>query len=232
MATQEKPLTTLKILVLGDQFVGKSSLVLRLVDKKFFDTTESTVGFEYKKTSVSVDNHQVALNIWDTAGQERFKTIAPNLYRGVDGAILVYDVNSQPSFDNIDYWLSQLELHARRDDVVKVLVGNKVDLVQNDRPVVRRERARRWTVERKVPLFFEASAKDDHLVTEAFEGLIKLTTKFQDEKEVKELGFYRLNSVEPELPSIKLTVDKPRKFFDVCGFKIQRISKVKPTFYD
>ena len=66
------------------------------------------------------------LAIWDTAGQERFRTLTPSYYRGGQGVILVYDVTSRDTFVKIENWLNELETYSTNQDIVKMLVGNKV----------------------------------------------------------------------------------------------------------
>ena len=66
------------------------------------------------------------LAIWDTAGQERFRTLTPSYYRGGQGVIVVYDVTSRDSFTKIENWLNELETYTTNQDIVKMLVGNKV----------------------------------------------------------------------------------------------------------
>jgi Ras-related protein Rab-1A len=65
---------------------------------------------------------------WDTAGQERFRTITSSYYRGAHGIIIVYDITDQVSFNNVKQWLQEIDRYAC-ESVNKLLVGNKVDLI-------------------------------------------------------------------------------------------------------
>jgi Ras-related protein Rab-18 len=161
-------LTTLKVLIIGQSGVGKSSLLLRFTDDVFDPDQPATIGVDFKVKTLEVDGNLVKLAIWDTAGQERFRTLTPSYYRGAQGAILVYDVNSRPSFDRLEAWIHELNTYSTKSNIIKMLVGNKID---KDRVVTREEGlqfARRHTM-----LFIEASAKSKEGVQCAFEELVQ-----------------------------------------------------------
>lgn len=82
---------------------------------------------DYKVKSVVMDGEPVKLQIWDTAGQERFRNIAPVYFRGADGLMLVFDVTSEQSFENIRNWMTDINKHVEKESVFKILVGNKAD---------------------------------------------------------------------------------------------------------
>ncbi|XP_064492337.1 ras-related protein Rab-18 isoform X2 [Pseudopipra pipra] len=123
----EDVLTTLKILIIGESGVGKSSLLLRFTDDTFDPELAATIGVDFKVKTISVDGNKAKLAIWDTAGQERFRTLTPSYYRGAQGVILVYDVTRRDTFVKLDNWLNELETYCTRNDIVKMLVGNKID---------------------------------------------------------------------------------------------------------
>lgn len=119
--------------------------------------------------TISVDGNKAKLAIWDTAGQERFRTLTPSYYRGAQGVILVYDVTRRDTFVKLDNWLNELETYCTRNDIVKMLVGNKID--KENREVDRNEGlkfARKHSM-----LFIEASAKTCDGVQCAFEELVE-----------------------------------------------------------
>uniref|UniRef100_A0AAY5KPE9 Ras-related protein Rab-18 n=1 Tax=Esox lucius TaxID=8010 RepID=A0AAY5KPE9_ESOLU len=150
---EEDVLTTLKILIIGESGVGKSSLLLRFTDDTFDPELAATIGVDFKVKTISVDGNKAKLAIWvsyylhlvenellysqygicngcvlqDTAGQERFRTLTPSYYRGAQGVILVYDVTRRDTFTKLDNWLNELETYCTRNDLVKMLVGNKID---------------------------------------------------------------------------------------------------------
>ncbi|KAF4076368.1 hypothetical protein AMELA_G00213540 [Ameiurus melas] len=162
-------LTTLKILIIGESGVGKSSLLLRFTDDTFDPELSATIGVDFKVKTITVDGNRAKLAIWDTAGQERFRTLTPSYYRGAQGVILVYDVTKRDSFTKLENWLSELETYCTRNDLVKMLIGNKID--KDNREMDRNEGlkfARKHSM-----LFIEASAKTRDGVQCAFEELVE-----------------------------------------------------------
>ena len=136
---EEDPiLTNLKILIIGESGVGKSSLLLRFTDDQFDPDQEATIGVDFKVKVIDNNGNKVKLAIWDTAGQERFRTLTPSYYRGAQGAILVYDISSRESFQKVEDWLNELETYSTNHDLIKMLVGNKCD-IQGERMVSREE---------------------------------------------------------------------------------------------
>lgn len=166
---EDDVLTTLKILILGESGVGKSSLLLRFTDDTFDTEQSATIGVDFKVKSVTVDGNYVKLAIWDTAGQERFRTLTPNFYRGAQGIILVYDVSNRVSFNRLDTWLSELDTFCNVSNVVKMLVGNKIDKGARE---VNRDEGEKYA-RRHSMLFIEASAKTRDGVQLAFEELVE-----------------------------------------------------------
>ncbi|GBN00159.1 Ras-related protein Rab-18 [Araneus ventricosus] len=162
-------LTTLKILIIGESDVGKSSLLLRFTDDVFDPGLAATIGVDFKVKTVSVDGNKAKLAIWDTAGSERFRTLTPSYYRGAQGAILVYDVTNRQSFMKLDQWLYELETYSTRTNIVKMLVGNKID---KENRAVSREEGMKYARKHSM-LFIEASAKTCDGVQCAFEELVE-----------------------------------------------------------
>lgn len=162
-------LTTLKILIIGESGVGKSSLLLRFTDDTFDPEQTATIGVDFKVKTISVDGNKAKLAIWDTAGQERFRTLTPSYYRGAQGVILVYDVTRRETFTKLENWLNELETYCTRNDLVKMLVGNKIDKENHEL-----DRAEGLKFARKHSmLFIEASAKTKDGVLCAFEELVE-----------------------------------------------------------
>jgi len=163
-------LTTLKLLIIGESSVGKSSLLLRFTDDAFDPEQAATIGVDFKVKTINVNGDKIKLAIWDTAGQERFRTLTPSYYRGGQGAILVYDVTNRDSFQKVDNWLNELETYSTNHDLIKMLVGNKCDML--DERVVSKEEGMKCARKHHM-MFIEASAKTREGVACAFEELVE-----------------------------------------------------------
>jgi GTPase SAR1 family protein len=103
-----------KLVVVGNSGVGKSSLMVRFSDDQFNDSYHTTIGVDFRFKTLDMEGESVKIQIWDTAGQERFRTITNAYYKGADGIIMVYDKNDLQSFDDINtYWINEVEkLHT------------------------------------------------------------------------------------------------------------------------
>ncbi|KAI6043604.1 ras-domain-containing protein [Pisolithus marmoratus] len=169
-ATSSSPVNV-KLLLIGNASVGKSSLLLRFSDEQWIpeDETNATIGVDFKIHKMVVNGRKVKLSIWDTAGQERFRTITSSYYRGAQGIILVYDVANRETFDALPKWFTEIDTYVS-SMVPKIIVGNKLDK-EHSRQVSTSEGQTFAT--RKECLFLEASAKTSVGVREVFEDLVK-----------------------------------------------------------
>lgn len=116
-----------KLCLLGDAGVGKSSIVHRFVYDAFKPTMESTIGAAFLTKSVTLDSTTYKYQIWDTAGQEKYRALAPMYYRGAAAAIIVYDITVEQSFASVKSWVRELKQYAE-PDIVLAIAGNKCDL--------------------------------------------------------------------------------------------------------
>jgi small GTP-binding protein len=120
-------IATFKFIVIGSSGVGKTAILRRLVDNVFTGESQTTVGVEFMATTLEVDGASVKLQIWDTAGQERFRSIAKAYFRSALGVMLVFDLSTRQSFEDLTHWLG--DIHSLCDPNAEVtLVGNKSDL--------------------------------------------------------------------------------------------------------
>jgi Ras-related protein Rab-8A len=117
----------LKIMIVGNSCVGKSSILMRYCSNTFQRTHIQTIGVDFQTKHLRVHGHGAMLQIWDTAGQERFRSITNTYYRGASGIMLVYDVTDRKSFDKVTEWATQIRARAGLD-VVCMLIGNKTDV--------------------------------------------------------------------------------------------------------
>jgi len=159
----------LKILILGDSSVGKTSLLLKYTDGYFPTIYVATIGVEYKIKKITINNININLQIWDTAGQERFRSITQSFIKGADGILYVYDITQKKTFDDLKTWISQSEESA--EGFKKIIVGNKVDL--EDERVISKEKLQKFCDDRNIQ-GFEVSAKIGKNLSECFEALAKL----------------------------------------------------------
>jgi Ras-related protein Rab-5C len=127
----DRPGIDTKVVLVGSTQVGKTSLVNRIVHDSFDPRQLSTVGAAYgRREIINSDNVQINLQIWDTSGQERFRALTPVYFRGAQVAIIVYGVDNQESFDDVQMWYNELKNHVDPGNFPLVyLVGNKNDLV-------------------------------------------------------------------------------------------------------
>ena len=120
-----------KLVVIGESGVGKSSLIHYFQKGFFYESFKPTIGADFANREVKLNDRTVVLQIWDTAGQERFQSLSNAFYRGADCCVIVYDVTDRASFDQIEKWKDHFIDKSQPDDVNKVpilIVGNKTDL--------------------------------------------------------------------------------------------------------
>ena len=170
-ASASASLPPLKLLLLGDSGVGKTSLMTCFADSGAFSANMiSTAGVDCRVKAMEVEGRRVTVQVWDTAGQERFKTITRQYYRGAMGIMLVFDCTSVQSFEHVGYWLDSIAQYAH-SEVAKVLVGNKCDM-QGSR-VVSHASAVAMAAAQSIP-YIECSAKSNLHVEDAFHTLAGL----------------------------------------------------------
>lgn len=182
----------IKIVVIGDSYVGKSSILTRYCDSDFSPTFITTIGIDFKVRTVKINNKNVKLQIWDTAGQERFKSITTSYYRGAKAIMIVYDITSQDSFNHVREWMSNIDHHCDNDRNAphKVLIGNKSDLEEKR---VITEKDGLVLAQKNHFEFIEVSAKTGTNIEKVFHDLAleilkELDMKTTDlEKDVKHL---------------------------------------------
>jgi len=174
--TPNKPI---KILLLGDAAVGKTSVLTRFSDGLFVSSTRATVGVDLKKSTVDLDGHgarPLSLQIWDTAGQEMFRSIIATYYRGAHGVLLLFDVTRRQTFNALGGWLDEVKSKAPEHAPV-VLVGNKADCPGRD---VSAAEAEAWAAKHGMA-YLETSAKSNLRINDAFVTLVATAVGRLDE---------------------------------------------------
>merc|ERR1712159_817542 len=124
-----KPLPKYKLVFLGDQSVGKTSIISRFMYDKFDNSYQATIGIDFLSKTMYLEDRTVRLQLWDTAGQERFRSLIPSYIRDSSVAVVVYDVTNQTSFQQTNKWIDDVRAE-RGNDVIIMLVGNKTDLAE------------------------------------------------------------------------------------------------------
>ena len=195
---------SLKILLIGDSQVGKTSLLLKYTEHIFPEEHITTIGVEYKDKFVIKDNYNIRLQIWDTAGQERFRSITKNIYRNAHGVLFVYDITNKESFLNIKNWIKDLQNVG--NDIKGVILGNKIDLEQKRE--VQKELAEELANKNEMP-FLETSAKQNIKVNEGFDLMINELLKDKNENEIIEM-FSRKTRSDLSI-STRKTVESTKK---------------------
>ncbi|CDR96407.1 Rab7, putative [Babesia bigemina] len=173
-STMARKRPILKIIILGDSGVGKTSLMNQFINKRFTNQYRATIGADFSTQEVTVDDKVVTLQIWDTAGQERFQSLGKAFYRGADCCMLVYDTTNQKTFESIESWKSEFLIQVEPKDPDSfpfALIGNKVDDVANRK--VSANKATNWCKANNDIPHFETSAKTAHNVATAFLEIAK-----------------------------------------------------------
>lgn len=161
-----------KIVLLGDQNVGKSSIAQRFCKNLFTGQYVVTIGGAYLQQKLVLSNGAVIkFHIWDTGGQERFRSMANLYYQDAAAAILTYDVTNEKSLESLNYWIDELKNKIDQDKIVLCLAGNKCDKETYDKKV-QYSTAKALADSNKM-IFFETSAKNDIGIKEIFHSLAK-----------------------------------------------------------
>ena len=186
-----------KLIFLGDQGTGKSSILNRFVEDKFDSNYQATIGLDFQSKNIQIDNQDIHLLLYDTAGQEKFRSLIPMYTREANIIILVYDITRKDSFLHIPSWINELT-NVKIEDIIFVLVGNKIDL--NNERNVSFEEGKKYAEDNNF-IFEEVSAKTGENFPELFYNKLfeQINIKFkpggqQLEQEINEIGKVKLNN--------------------------------------
>ena len=151
----------IRLLTLGNSMVGKSSIILRYIENKFYDSYISTIGVDFFKKMVNIQKKEYQLHIFDSAGQEKYKSISKQYYHRSEGIMLVFDLTSKSSFDSILNWIEDIENGVDRE--------------------VSKEEAEELASKKGME-YFETSALDGSGIDNAFLKLAELVIKNEEQK--------------------------------------------------
>ena len=169
-----KKVEMLKIIVLGDAGVGKTCLLNQYVKSIFSQQYKATIGADFLKKEIVIDNESVQLQLWDTAGQEQFNSMGTQFYRGTEACVLVFDLTSIHSFEKVENWREQFLTNLSvidPDNFPFILLGNKSDLA-NERQVTEASILQYCSAHKNMK-YFEVSAKESLNIDVAFSDLSK-----------------------------------------------------------
>ena len=165
---QMSSLAAVKVVVVGDVSVGKTSLIRQFTDAQFTEHYKATVGADFSSKMVQLNGSDVQIHVWDTAGQERYRSLALSYFKGAEAAVVVFDVTSESSFQRVGFWLEEVLRGIAKttlDGFPVTVVGNKIDDLDKRR--VTREQASEWCRARGVA-YIESSAKTGENVATVF----------------------------------------------------------------
>ncbi|NVM01322.1 MAG: GTP-binding protein [Candidatus Helarchaeota archaeon] len=158
----------LKIIIIGDYAVGKTSLLSGYIDKQFTSDYKPTLGCNILKKEFQGEKISVGMNFWDLAGQELFRTLQSAYFEGANGVMIVYDVTRPETYENLSVWYSDYLDKGTNKDAPGIIIGNKIDLERK----VSEEQGKEFAD--KINYYFiETSALENRNVTEAFQYLIE-----------------------------------------------------------
>ncbi|XP_046735292.1 ras-related protein Rab-21 [Diprion similis] len=200
-----------KVVLLGEGCVGKTSVALRYVEDKFNDKHITTLQASFLNKKLNINGKRVNLAIWDTAGQEKFHALGPIYYRMSNGAILVYDITDEDSFQKVKNWVKELK-KMLGSEICLVIAGNKLDL-ERDRNVTQEE-AEEYA--RQVgAVHFHTSAKQNQNIEEMFLDLTRRMMAHADIVEQKST-LTRSNSTRRNVVVVEDEAEQERPASSSC----------------
>jgi small GTP-binding protein len=202
----------MKVVIIGQSSVGKTSIISQFVEKAFQTGLQSTVGGSFNSKSIKCEdlNKTLKLEIWDTAGQERYRSVTKMFYKDSDVALLVYDITSFSSFEDLqNYWVQQV-LECSLKKTMLIIVANKSDLIEKEQ--VDEEEARNYAKSINAH-FFIISATNNDSVNEMFKEIAKIYSgaKIVNIIEGEEDTLYQFKKIRKDSVRVKKIKDKDKK---------------------
>ncbi|KAL7832349.1 hypothetical protein AOLI_G00298970 [Acnodon oligacanthus] len=190
------PLRKFKLVFLGEQSVGKTSLITRFMYDSFDNTYQATIGIDFLSKTMYLEDRTVRLQLWDTAGQERFRSLIPSYIRDSTVAVVVYDITNVNSFQLTSKWIDDVRTE-RGSDVIIMLVGNKTDLEEKRQITIEEgeQRAKELNV-----MFIETSAKTGSNVKQLFRRVAAALPGMESLDETNKEGMIDIKLDKPQEP--------------------------------
>merc|ERR1712032_958488 len=181
----------IKIVLLGDGRVGKTSIISKFFREKFDKKEEMTINSSYEEREYTYKDKNYIFCIWDTAGQEKFNALTPLYYRDANGALLVYDVTIKETFQKVEKWVEELKIFNK--DIEITVAGNKSDVGKFD---IDRNLLNEYCEDNMINSFF-TSAKTGDGLKEMFDNIFhKLAKKYYSKGSSKKRGLTIVNNNE------------------------------------
>ena len=178
-------LTKLKVILLGDSGVGKTSIINQYIKKNFVETL-STIGSEQHYKIIKINKKEIQLKIWDTPGQTKFFNITKNSMRNTDIAILIYDITNKESFISLKQWYKKLIEVIKKDNIIIGIASNKSDLLNEE--VITSEEINTFAEEINVDVFSTSAKNYDNIEEMFFKFIEKYYNKFLNNKNKSDLN--------------------------------------------
>jgi small GTP-binding protein len=164
---------TIRLLMIGDSSVGKTSILTKYVTDEFNPQFQTTIGVDFQIKHIKANNKTIKLQLWDTAGQEKFKAVITSYFRNTHGALVVYDVTNKESFINIKKWIEDINKYCSKD-VNIFLIANKIDIERWR--VITTEEGRALAKKYNI-LYFECSAKSGQNIENIYNNVATIISK-------------------------------------------------------
>ena len=202
-----------KFLVLGDQMVGKTSVLERYINRTFKPNYLLTIGMDKRFKRLEVNNTDVDIFITDTAGQERFRSLTKMFYKGADGILVGFSLTEAKTLESVNYWINEINQNCSKEYPISlVLFGNKCDDKEN---IDVKQEAIDEIINKYNLTYFETSAKDNINIQKIFEYLTKIT--IIKRKNLQNIGLSPDATIddiviqEKENQKLEVKVTKPKK---------------------
>jgi len=184
MSFEDNDLESIKIVLIGESGVGKTSIISQFIDKVFLDDRQPTIGGTFTTKVVQCGKgRKVRLEIWDTAGQERYRSVTNMFYKDANAAVLIYDITSKYTYEELKkYWVEQVKESSPKNIILSI-IANKADLIENEQ--VDEEEAREYAKTINA-LFAITSAKNNTGVNQLFLEIAKKYTGTDSDLTVEE----------------------------------------------
>ena len=202
-----------KFLVLGDQMVGKTSVLERYINRTFKTNYLLTIGMDKRFKRLEVNNTDVDIFITDTAGQERFRSLTKMFYKGADGILVGFSLTEAKTLESVNYWINEINQNCSKEYPISlVLFGNKCDDKEN---IEVKQEAIDEIINKYNLTYFETSAKDNINIQNIFEYLTKIT--IIKRKNLQNIGLSPDATIddiviqEKENQKLEVKVTKPKK---------------------